>query len=535
MHSSAQTPIGVRLEDIALDREDWRDSFAWPVPFDVLFEISHRLQRRFIDLLATLDGDERDVMTLARPLNGTAIILETALALQKERASGLRLIGPPELDVIRGVARPEACGKSSLVEMDARFQTTRIPHQTMRRFMRILSWTPPVRLPAALSAPQALAVTHNPLLVAQARRTRARLGFRHAAPFLDRIMRRAPGASLLDRAGQIGALADRALGRLTDDPVLTDDMQRRSIGLLRPVYAGKLAHAARVLGALRMAKRLPRTLWSGTGGFAPTRALSIEVRRRGGAVMRFDHGGVMSLLAEPHFLAHWELAVSTGYVFPSAMAAGQRVVARAADLARPLGLVSITGGGGDPALDPGPPSARPTARLPRVLFVGTAFYGFSQTYPPFPPAPVYLDWQHRILKTLGSFPIELIHKPHPGGLFMGRPPGVDHLARIDPRPFEQAMTNIDCFVFDIAASTTFSIALSTDRRIVLLDFGCMRFSNEIRPLIETRCRIVPTVRDGRNRATVDVQALETAVCGSGPVPDPAPFRHYFLAEDGGGS
>ena len=530
MHSPASTPIGVRLEDIALDREDWRGSFAWPVPFEDLFEISHRLQRRFVDLLAALGGDEREVMTLARPLAGTAITLEMALAVQAERASGLRLIGPPELDVLRGTARPEAYDESSLVDMGARFLAKRIPLRTIRRFMRILSWTSPVRLPAALGAPQAVAVTHNPLLVAQARRTRARLGFRHAAPLLDRTMRYALGAPLLDRSGQIGALAERALERLTDDPGLTDDMRRRTIGLLRPVYAGKLARAARVLGALRVAKRLPRALWVGTGGFEPARALGIEVRRRGGAVTRFDHGGTMSLLAEPYFLAHRELAVSTAYVLPSAVAAHQTVVENAADLARPLGLISIAGGEGDPGLDPGPPSDRPTGRPPRVLFVSTAFYGLSQAYPPFPPAPIYLDWQHRILEILGSFPIELIHKPHPGGLFMGRPPGVDHLARIDPRLFEQAMTDIDCFVFDIAASTTFSIALSTGRRIVLLDFGSLRFSDEIKPLIEARCQIVPIGRDDRNRATVDTQALETAVCGPGPVPDPAPFRRHFLAE-----
>ena len=530
MHSSTSPLIGVRLEDIALDREDWRGSFAWPVPFEDLFEINHRLQRRFVDLLAALDGDEREVMTLARMVPGTAITLEMALAVQAERASGLRLIGPPELDVLRGTARPEACDESALVDMGERFLQTRVSLQTMRRFRRILRWTPPVRLPAALVAPQAVVVTQNRLLVAQARRTRARLGFRHAGPLLYRTMQHAPGASLLDRSGQVDALAERALECLTGDPVLTDDMRRRTIGLLRSVYVGKLARAARMLGALRVARRLPRALWAGTDSFVPARALSIEVRRRGGAVTRFAHGGTTSLLAELHSLVYSAFAVSTAFVFPSAMAAHQTVVADAADLTRPLGLISITGGGGDPALDPGPPSDRPTARPPRVLFVGTAFYGLFQTYPPFPPAPVYLDWQHRILEILGSFPIELIHKPHPEGLFMGRPPGVDHLARIDPRPFEQAMTDIDCFVFDIAASTTFSIALSTGRRIVLLDFGCLRFSDEIKPLIEARCRIVPIGRDDRNRATVDTQALETAVCGSGPVPDPTPFRRYFLAE-----
>ena len=136
---------------------------------------------------------------------------------------------------------------------------------------------------------------------------------------------------------------------------------------------------------------------------------------------------------------------------------------------------------------------------------------------------------------LGSLPIELIHKPYPGGLFMGRPPSVDQLARVDPRPFEHAIADTDCFVFDIAASTTFPIGLSTDRRIVLLDVGCMRFSDEIRPLTMARSWIVPIVRDERNRAIVDAKALVSAVCDRGPAPDPTPFRRLFLAEGESGA
>ena len=469
-------------------------------------------------------------MVQAKPLVDVATVMEAALALQEEQARGLRMIGPPELAILRGTARPETAHESSLVNMGAYALTTRIRHHAARRMMRTLSWTPLMRLPATLAAPQALAITHNPLLVAEARRRRARLGFRHAVPLLDRIERDAPGAFLLDGAEQVGALAERALAYLTDDDALTEEMRRRTVAVLRPVYARKLAHAARTLGTLRTAKQLPRDLWSGTGGFSPARALGIEVRRRGGTVTRFDHGGTISLLAEPYSLVNLEFSVTSEFVLPSATVVRQSAVMRAADLARPSGFVSITGGQGDPGLDPGPSSALAKARRPRVLFVGTAYYGFSQTYPPFPPAPVYLDWQHRILGMLGALPIELVHKPHPGGLFRGRPPGLDHLARIDHRLFEQAMRDADCLVFDIAASTTFSIALSSDRRIVLLDFGCMRFSEEVWPMIQARCRIVQVTADDRNRATVDADALEAAVCAPGPAPDPTPFRRLFMAE-----
>ena len=535
MLSTVPTSVGIRLEDIAFDREGWRASFTWPVPFDDLFRLSHRLHGRYVDLLVSLEGDQRDIMTLVKLLAGTAIVMETALALQAEKTSGIHLIGPPELDILRGTAQPDSAVESSLVEMGAYVLTTQVPHKFVRRQLRTMSWTPLTRLPATLAAPQALAVTHNPLLVAEARRRRARLQFRHAAQLLERMERSAHGASLLDGPEQVSALADRALDRLTDDDALTVEMRRRAVRLLRPVYIGKLTQAACTLGVLRGAKRIPRALWSGTGGFTPARALAIEVKRREGVVTRFDHGGTTALLEEPHYFTHRELAVSTDYVLPSAMAARQAMVTRAAASARPFGLASVAGGRGDPGLDPGPRSIRPATRRPRVLFVGTSFYGFSQTYPPFPPAPLYLDWQHRILEMLGSLPIELIHKPHPGGLFRGRPPGVEHLAQIDTRPFEKAMADADCFVFDIAASTTFSIALSSDRRIVLLDFGCMRFSDEIRPLIEARCRIVPVTCDDRNRAAVDAEALEASVCAPSPAPDPTPFRRLFLAEGETGS
>ena len=59
-------------------------------------------------------------------------------------------------------------------------------------------------------------------------------------------------------------------------------------------------------------------------------------------------------------------------------------------------------------------------------------------------------------------------------------------------------------------------------RVVLLDFGCMRFNPEIWPLIQARCRIVPITPDDRNRATVDPEALHMGRQVDYRVPDPAP-------------
>ena len=61
----------------------------------------------------------------------------------------------------------------------------------LRRLARMRTWTAPARLPRALLRPDAVAVSHNPLLCAVAANAGRAVGFRHAETMLDAARRRA--------------------------------------------------------------------------------------------------------------------------------------------------------------------------------------------------------------------------------------------------------------------------------------------------------------------------------------------------------
>jgi hypothetical protein len=134
------------------------------------------------------------------------------------------------------------------------------------------------------------------------------------------------------------------------------------------------------------------------------------------------------------------------------------------------------------------------------------------------------------LSALRCLPVDLRHKPHPGGLLRGNPTFLEGYAPILTGLFEQALADTDVVVIDLAATTTLSIAMCSDRPIVLLDFGCMPFNDRVRDEVARRCRIVPVVCDDRNRFIVDEEALAEAVCGGPDREDPSFFRHYFLGK-----
>ncbi len=531
MHGTVPIEIPYRLPDLLAGDPDWRSRFAWSVSPRTLFDAIRRLLSRYMDLVVAADSVERDVLLLGRLIIRTAPLIEAALAVQSESRAGLRYFGPNDLDVLRGETALSPTFATSAVRMS--HGPERANWRWLRRVARTRSWTPWARLPRALLKPDAEIITHNELLRDFAKHQSAALRFDHARPLFFRcVAEGGSGHSLFARRDALDQLAERATDRLLDEPELGGDTRARLRPLLRHLAGQDLADADATLASLRRSRSAPRHLWSGTGSQYSTRALGLEALRRGGTARRFDHGGTCCLLDDANFPAQLELAVSTDFVTPTERTAKADVLVAAALRVADFRATAVLGHRGDPGLDPGPHARRGNAARSRrrVMFVGTSYYDFSQTYPPFPPAPLYLDWQFRVLEQLRGLPIELRHKPHPSGLFKGNPAPLAALAPIERRRFEETIGDADVFVFDIAASTTFSLALSTDRPVVLLDLGCMGFNATVRGMIERRCRIVPAGVDERNRFVVPPDALAAAVCGGPDRADPAEFRAYFLGE-----
>lgn len=512
---------------------NWLDHFSWPIDPQQTMAVSHRVFQRYLDFVTTLPDEAKDIILLARGQREAATLIETAIALSGEHAHNLLLSGPATLENLRRET-PIATGQSPFTFMGEKHLTKQIRLQRLRQIARIRSWS---TLPGTLLnflAPTSLAITYNEQLIAAARTSRARLGFVHAKLLLEKSLkggqRTCPTKQNTDT---LHNLAKSYTEVLLSDPLLSDDEQAKAQAILYPIIGSELLFSNDILHRLRHARNLPKDVWSGSGGFFPARALGLEVKRRGGTVRRFDHGGTMSLIEVPAFHAHQDFVVSTHAYMPSNLAASMPTVQRASALANEISSVSVLGGNGDPSLKPPQQVTSAPLRTKRIMYVSGAYYGYYQACPPLPAGPVYLDWQHRLFDIMGRLSFEFIHKPHPGGLFHGHPPGLEERAgpniKTDQRPFEQAIQDIDCFVFDFTATTTFSIALSTNKPIILLDICNVTFAEGVAEEIRKRCAIVKVDVDDRNRLSVTPERIEQAIVSSmDQEHTPSFFRSLFL-------
>lgn len=510
---------------------DWQAAMAWPIRPTVLRPL---IKRQACDLLALLGelptGDVRDTALLAGPLilSRAGMLLVAALCTQAEPEAGIHLVGgPPEFDYLRGLS--DAADPLPVARIAAGPPGGKARLPALRRIARTLSWMPFWRLPAALVAPSALAVSHNHLLRQVAADRGERLGFDHANLLLDRARKAAgPVAPVIE----VAPLARRIAGILAEQPGLDPVRRARLVRLIEAAAEQLLTRAATDLAVLGRWRRPPRTLWSGTGGYYPARALGLEVLRRGGTVTRFAHGGSAGMTDAIEPLALGELAVSTRFVVDTPERAANIIALGGLDLVSGFSDVEVVGHTSDLAFAaPVEPAPRRAGTPPRVLYVSTAFLGFRIGHPPFLPDTVYLDWQLRLAGRLLEMPLDLLCQPHPEGELYGRRHPLADVAPTSTRLFEEVMDEADIFLFDWPHSTTFWVALCTDRPVVYVDFGLTGFVPRVRELIERRCRVVPAVYDANNLPQVDTAALERAILDGPAHADGSPFRRLLGGQD----
>ncbi|MGB0571209.1 MAG: hypothetical protein ACPGQM_03935 [Alphaproteobacteria bacterium] len=500
------------------------DTVRWPVRFSDIASPLADIYRRYVDAVAALDvPDARSVVLLGRRAMPVMTLVQFALWSDAARRHGQRLVGDPLFDYLAGAEVP---APDTLRPIG---QPATPGGLWLRRLARTHSWTPWHRLPRAMIAPDGVALAHNSLL---------RTWLREAGPTVRNAYDEEFARSeKIDEAFQqridVDGLADYMTTALTRDLPVDGDIHERTAGGIRAVLAESFDDSVRLLARLRATPKLPARLFSGTGAKRMSRALGLEIMRRGGEAVRHDHGGSYVLLDSPDSVALNEMSVSTRFVVATPGAAESEGLRVARQRAALLGSCTIEGGPGDPGLDVG---VTGLARKPasggqrRVMYVSTLFYGLHQVSPPVLPAPLYADWQTRLIGLLRGMPIDFSCKPHPGGL---RPPPELAPAR-DVRSvaarFEEAVAEVDVLIYDFPATTTLAVGLCTDRSIVLVDHGTMRFGESHRDAIAARCRIVPATYDDRNCPIVDRDELETAICDGPTVADPGYFRRLFLGK-----
>lgn len=374
------------------------------------------------------------------------------------------------------------------------------------------------RLPAALVAADATVLSLNELLIDCARRSDLRLDYADPRQFLS-SNRSATASDQSWAAATAREWASEAVERVR----LPEPIAGRARALIERIVGSDLRQAISTMAALRQ-QRLPANAWAGTGGNFTSRALGLEIMRRGGQMTRFNHGGSAGLTAYSEKLAFLEFTASTAYVAPTAALA--EIIDRDQQGHGPgFANVTVTGGVGDPFFARVPArSARSRPARPHVTYVTALFPGRQLHYPPVPPDPVYLDWQLRLISVLKQLPVELTCRPHPENLvFHDRQP-LAGAAPLTDASYREVLASSDVLVFDWALTTTFWETLCSDRPMVLIDVSGNAFHPRVKEAIERRCRVVPTTTNARNLPEVDTDTLAAAVCDAPRNCDPSEIR-----------
>lgn len=506
---------------------DWRKHLVWPQSYDELrHSVAQTAELVSQDILRIKPGPLANAAIVAAPalLQSVMVFSSAATLVKGARKKGVSLDGgPPELVKLMGGVE----GKADYTQGSFSPPPVKSRLDVFRRIARTASWTAPARMLGTFIQPEALALTHNPLLRSYARHS-------SAAAYFFPVEQMAEGSpappqnSDLDLYGEYSDQIIESVGNLCG---LDGDLKKVHGSLLKRDFSIAFHNAHMELSRVQSLHPLPKQIWSGSFSTPRRRAMAVSVRAQGGEVSLFDHGGAATTAAASYSKAAYELSLADRLIVPTSKTA--KILAEEWSIgwreSGPDG--TFVGAQGDPSmlLASHADKASPGAGRKRVMYLPKPMLGFRELLPPVLPDPVTLDWQLRLAEMLEAMPVNVSVRPHPEGLL---PSGAHPVCRKLPMsvgPIEKAFTCVDRLVFEYAHSTAFWEALCTDRPVVLIDLGDSALGEEVSDIVARRCRVVRAKFDKHNRPQIDRDELGEAVRGGADTVDPSEIRSLFIA------
>ncbi|RJP27556.1 MAG: hypothetical protein C4527_13260 [Candidatus Omnitrophota bacterium] len=275
--------------------------------------------------------------------------------------------------------------------------------------------------------------------------------------------------------------------------------------------------------------KLPKRLWTGTGGTIWAKIFRHVVHADGGHVTGHDHGIGAGHLKYPYKMlidfmdchqfvtftpAHsdmlqqnlrqdWLISNHPPEICSLPISPGQEV--KVAELSRRLHA---------------PPRS--------VMYISSFYTGEWFHLAVQVPDYIQIDWESRLFGRLHQWGYTIYHKPHPESFEF--PPeelyAPFHVIRLQD-PFEKVMDRADVILFINPQSTAMVHALQTDIPLVFIDVGMFEWMPEAYRCLEKRCQIVPGRFDEQNRILIDWEELKDKIPKAVGMKDDS-FRHNFI-------
>lgn len=515
------------LDYLSARRSDWRSDFFWPLIPSEVGSLFVDAIHAYLDLAANKECDFDQQLLLAAPhfLGNVFGAYENALCIQHADSWGIRFFS--ESLEFSYLCEADRDTKELAETVRAPLRVTPPRHPIIRNLINTSRWTEAWNLPATITSPSVHSVSVNDLLVDVAKQSGDYIVYRDAASILQGVRSQSRQAPYSDA---LSDLAHEVASLLTPAAITLEPYRQNLRELIRAYALLSFELVAQDLIALRSTRKLPREVWSATGGKYAPRLLGLEVIRRGGKVVRFDHGGsaAMTTLFEPVVIA--ELCASTHFVMATPALAELGIELANDQHGIPAAHCAITGARGFPhhhklmAMPRKPATKRKT-----VMYLSGAMFSGRKNPSHSISELVYFDWMIRFTKELGQLPVDLICKPHPDSISRDGHHPLESSAKVELRLFEDVIDTADVFVFDIVNSTTFWEAIvCTSRPIIYVDIGNITVNPSINDMLRDRCRVVDVTYDDRNLPQIDSEAIADAVLSAPEEIDPSGFRDLFL-------
>lgn len=509
---------------IRLDRDGVQD-FLWPLPWADYLAARDSFMAGLAALLRPLleAGDEDgELLAILAMEYGQEWLRHYYAGVVSRRCAeaGARLVVPER-----------AFGTAGELVDRLTFLRGRFPASSWRSALRPfyglaqndgLSW----RWPATVDFQRTIIAT-NPCKLTRARAARAGekvvlVSMRHwfgelAETLPEPVGQLAARADLLDA---VIALSDRAAGQ--GGAGLSDaDLAHLRRWLIEAT--GLARHYLR--GLARHPERLPRRLWTGSGGYIFRRLLHVAVRRAGGQVTSHDHGTGLGFLRDVSVNFTEFVTPDVFTTFNQAQADGYRRIVRDAFRLRPQWpeVRSIPSNATGPA-----PRAR-SGPVRRVMFVSSQYRSEQIGLSPLEFNLVAVDFQARLFTRLRELGYEVILKAHPDSP-QAPPADFERLGvRVIDTPLEKVMDQTDLFITEYLHSSALIAMLRSGKPLVFVDFGHDPLTDEAAPLFERRAAVVVGRYDRDNRAQVDWQELREAMRAAPELVGDTEFADSYLA------